>query len=133
MELINLTPHSVEVYSEDQFIGLEQVNPTTWVANSVEGEPIASFPSVGCLRIQTQTVEGDVLEGGIPTVKTEYGELTGVPEGLGENDLMIVSLPVQSMAKQADPLLASRMVAPYKVVRSTENGSIVLGCMGFTY
>ncbi|NCO32088.1 hypothetical protein GW891_04945, partial [bacterium] len=34
MTIINLTPHGVQVYNEDQFVGLEQVNPTTWVADS---------------------------------------------------------------------------------------------------
>lgn len=132
MTFINLTPHSVEVFREDQFTGLEQVNQTTWVADGVEGKPVAEFRPEGLLRISTETVDTESVEG-IPMVATEYGELTGVPENVGENDLLIVSLPAKSMATAACHSLAKKMVSPYKVVRSRENGSLVLGCMGFTH
>jgi hypothetical protein len=66
-------------------------------------------------------------------VATEYGELTGVPEGVTQDDRLIVSLPAKSTAVAAGHPLAGQMVSPYKVVRSRGNGSLVLGCMGFTY
>lgn len=132
MAVINLTPHSIQVYAESQFVNLEQKNPTTWVADGVQGQPLAEFESQGCLRITTNTVPTDSVDA-IPMVATEYGELTGVPKAVSEEDRLIVSLPAQSMAKSARFPLASQMVAPYRVVRSRENGSIVLGCMGFTY
>ena len=130
MTIINLTPHGVQVYNEDQFVGLEQVNPTTWVADSVEGNPILDLPSVGSLRISTATVDGDPIDG-VPIVETTYGELVGLPTDYIDQ-FMIVSLPCQSMAKQSGHNLASKMLAPYKVVRLRSNTSQVLGCMGFT-
>ncbi len=129
--IINLTPHSIEVYSESQFVNLEQTNPTTWIADSVDGEPIAAFPSMGSARIAVTTVEGNPIDG-IPTVTTQYGELTGIPETVVVDDVLIVSLPTKSMAEQSGNPLAKQMVTPYKVVRSRENGSLVLGCMGFS-
>lgn len=132
MSFINLTPHAVQVFAKTQFVGLEQVNPTTWVADGVEGKAIAEFASEGILRISTNTVEAADIEG-IPMAATEYGELIGVPEGVSESDRLIVSLPAKSMAVAAGHPLAKQMVSPYKVVRSKENGSLVLGCMGFTY
>ena len=132
MSFINLTPHAVQVFNEAQFVGLEQVNPTTWVADSVEGAAISDFESAGVLRISTETVEQLPVDG-VPMVATKYGELTGVPEGVMQNDRLIVSLPAKSMAVAAGHPLAGQMVSPYKVVRSRENGSLVLGCMGFTY
>lgn len=132
MSFINLTPHSVQVFDEAQFAGLEQINPTTWVADSVKGEPIADFKSAGVLRISTETVELNPVKG-VPMVATKYGQLTGVPEGVTPDDRLVVSLPAKSMAQAAGHPLAGQMVSPYKVVRSRENGSLVLGCMGFTY
>lgn len=78
MAVINLTPHSVEVFNADQFINLEQTNPTTWVADGVNGDPIKSYPSSGMLRISTSTIDANPVDG-IPAVATSYGELTGVP------------------------------------------------------
>jgi hypothetical protein len=137
MAVINLTPHAVQVYAEGQFINLEQVNPTTWVADGVEGVPLAEYPSHGVARISTKTTpveswDKDLHKTGCLFVKTEYGEATGIPEDLDYSETLIVSLPMQSMAKAAGLGTAHLMVSPYKVVRSRENGSLVLGCMGFT-
>lgn len=133
MAFINLTPHSVEVYLENAFEGLKQVNPTTWVADSVYSEQaIGIFPSQGSARIATSTIDKGMVDL-IPVVATSYGEAQGIPDNVSPDDVLIVSLPMQSMAKASGHPLASQMVAPYKVVRSAENGSVVLGCMGFTY
>ncbi len=137
MKVFNCTPHAIQIYSPADFVGLEQVNPTSWVADGVEGEPIAEYhPEDAPVRIATKTVAA-TIPGVIhvlgEVVATEYGELTGVPEGFNPlQDWLIVSLPAQSMARQAGHPLASRMLAPYKVVRSRANGSVVLGCMGVT-
>lgn len=131
MAILNLTPHSIDVYAEGNFVNLEQVNPTTWTAEGIKGEAIASFPSVGSVRVQVKTVEADPLEG-IPCVKSLYGEIEGVPD-CTNLDTLIVSLPSIAMAKAAGMPIASQMVAPYKVVRLASNTSQVLGCMGFTY
>ena len=127
MAYINLTPHEVSLYSESQFLGLEQVNPTTWIADGVEGDALDAIPSEGCARISTSTqhIQGVLY-------RTTYGEATGIPSEPGK-DLLIVSLPMQSMAKASGHPLASQMVSPYKVVRLRSNTSQVLGCMGFTY
>jgi hypothetical protein len=135
-KFINLTPHSVQVYDLYQFKGLKEINPTTLVADGVEGDPILDLPSEGVARISCDT-ERDGSHDGIPMFKTEYGELTGItPEhclaSLSEDVRFIVSLPTKGMAQQAGHPLASRMVSPFRVVRSSQNGSIVLGCMGFT-
>lgn len=132
MRVINLTPHSVQVYAESQFVNLEQTNPTTWVADSVVDNPLAEYKSEGLARISVSTkpVES-VLPGEI--VATSYGEATGIPENVEKGDVLIVSLPMKSMAVASGHPLANQMVSPYKVVRSRENGSLVLGCMGFTF
>ena len=133
MAYLNLTPHSIEVYTENDFEGLKQTNPTTWVADSVYTEqPVAVFPSAGVARISTTTVELPNGPGDIPMVSTSYGDATGIPEDVGPDDVLIVSLPMLSMAQASGHPLAGQMVASYKVVRSAANGSVVLGCMGFT-
>ena len=133
MTIYNLTPHSIEIYNEGMFVNLQQVNATTWVADKVEGLPLQSFPSDGVARLATSTevIQHPILGGQI--VKTQYGEITGLPENVQPEDYLIVSLPLQSGAKASGHPLAGQMICPYKVVRSRENGSMVLGAMGFTF
>lgn len=129
--IFNLTPHSIDVYPEDAFVGLVQVNPTTWTAESViEAMCYKVYPSVGSCRIKTSTVEIHAIDG-VPSVATEYGALEGIPYKATLEDTLIVSLAAQSMAKASGSEWATTMVAPYKVVRLASNTSQVLGCMGF--
>lgn len=132
MTILNLCQHSFDVYNESQFGGLEQTNPTTWVADSVEGEAILSLTSIGSIRIDTKTVEGEPVEG-IPTVKTLYGEAVGIPDNVSSTDILVVSLRTQTVAKAANHPLANQMASPYKVVRLRSNPSTVLGCMGLSF
>ncbi|MFQ3619170.1 MAG: hypothetical protein SNJ57_19470 [Cyanobacteriota bacterium] len=132
MKVINLTPHTVQFYAETQFVNLRSTGPTVWVADGVEGDPIAEFESSGSARIATSTVEGESING-IPTVRTHYGEAVGLPESVDPGDVLIVSLPMQSMAKSSGHPLASQMAAPYKVVRLASDTSKVLGAMGLTF
>ena len=132
-DFINLTPHSIEVYPASSFSGLEQVNPTTWVADCVDKtQAIATYESQGVARIQTTTKELQAINE-VPMVTTTYGEATGIPSGFYRDTKIIVSLPMQSMARASNHPLANVMVAPYQVVRQKDNGSVVLGCMGFTF
>jgi len=132
MAIINLCPHSFDVYNESQFVNLEQTNPTTWVADGIEGEAIVSIPSSGSIRIATSTIPSVDIKG-IPTVITKYGEATGIPQNVNHGDVLVVSLPAQSMAKAANHPLASQMGSPYKAVRLRSNTSTVLGCMGLSF
>lgn len=130
--IINLCPHKVDFYPEAAFQNLEQLNPTTWVADSVdESKLMQSFEASGTARISTKTVPANDVDG-IPCVTTQYGELTGFPE-IHEGDVYIVSLPTQSMAKASGHPLASVMASPYKVVRLRSNTSNILGCMGLSF
>jgi hypothetical protein len=131
MAIRNLTPHSVDFYSEAAFEGLEQLNPTTWVADSVSDDALLSVESEGMLRISTSTTESEPISG-IPAVVTVYGDVTGVPDNVCPDDVLVVSLPALSMATAAGHPLAGQMMAPYKVVRQRGNTSTVLGAMGLT-
>jgi hypothetical protein len=129
---INLTPHSIAVYAENAFSGLTQTNPTTWVADvCYDDQPVGLFASEGCARITTETVELEQGPGNIPMVATEYGDAVGIPD-CDDDDILIVSLPMLSMMKASGHPRASQCVSPYRVVRSSENGSIIFGCMGFS-
>jgi hypothetical protein len=132
MTIINLTPHNFDVYAESSFVNLERVNATTLIADSVEGNAILSLPSVGSIRINTTTVEGEPING-IPTVVTKYGDAVGIPEGVQPEDVLVVSLQALSMAVASKHPLASQMTSPYKVVRLRSNTSIVLGAMGLSF
>ena len=132
---INLTPHDIDVFTESAFTGLIQINQSTWVADSVfPGQSIGAFPPAikGGARIATKTIALPQGPGDIPLVATEYGEAVGIPDNVKPEDILIVSLPMLAMMKAASHPLAGQCVSPWKVVRSTGNGSQVLGCMGFT-
>lgn len=131
MAVLNCTPHTVAVYPESAFVRLEQTNPTSWVADGIKGAPLIEYPSHGVIRIATRI---NPVKLPIPGthVQTYYGEVEGIPATATLEDWLIVSLPTQSMARQAGHPLASKMLAPHKVVRNRANTSEVLGCMGFS-
>lgn len=132
MSVINLTIHSVQVYKPEQFIELEQVKPTTWLADGVEWSPLRDYPSSGYeARIAVSEKVTQEVDG-VPCVETTYGEVTGLPQDLDPEATLLVSLPTASMAKSAGHPLASRMVSPKGVVRLRSDTSVILGCMGFT-
>jgi hypothetical protein len=129
--IYNLTPHSIDIYPEDAFVNLIQKNPTTWVADSVDKVLRKVYDSHGTARIAVFTEPCEAIDG-VPSVFTVYGDALGIPANIQPEDVLIVSLPMQSMAKASGHPLSSQMVCPYKVVRLAANGSVVLGCMGFT-
>jgi len=135
MKIINLTPHSISFFKESQFLNLASTNPTTWLADAVEGEPIESHESQGVARIATSTIEIDPIinRDVIPAVRTKYGELTGIPEGVKPDDILVVSLPTQSAAHASGHPLAGQMASPYRVVRLRTDTSVILGAIGLSF
>lgn len=133
MTIRNFTPHFFDVYAQSQFVGFEQVNPTTFVADGVEGDAILSLPSEGSVRIATSTQELGVDASGVPAYKTVYGEASGFPLDLNDGDVVIVSLPVVSSLNASGSPLAKYAASPYKAVRLRSNTSQVLGALGYTH
>lgn len=129
MTIINLTPHAIQVYAQESFEGLEKTNPTTWLADSVEGQPLLLVESSGMARVKVATVDADPIDG-VPTVTSQYGEIEGLPE-FQDGTFYVVSLPTVSAAI-ANGRTTADLLTPYQVVRSRANGSLVLGCMGFS-
>lgn len=97
---VNLTPHSLNIHTGN---GVVTIAPSGEVA-----------------RVATVSVEADPI-GGIPTVTTSFGEVTGLPEPV-EGTLFIVSGMVASAAPREDVL------SPGDLVRD-ESGRPV-GCQG---
>lgn len=132
MNYFNLTPHPISVFNTSQFINLQQINATTWVADSVDGDPILSLDSVGIVRISVSTkIIGNV--GGVEFHATTYGDIVGLPDNIHADDVLVVSLPTVSNAKASGHPLAKQMVSPYGVIRLASDTSVILGCQGFTY
>ena len=129
----NYMPHSFDVYAKEQFVNLEQTNPTTWIADGVEGLPIVSVSSQGSVRMSTSTQQLGVDSDGVPVYNTVYGEASGFPTDLNEGDVVLVSLPVVSMMKASGHPLQTFVASPYNAVRLRSNTSQVLGAMGYTH
>lgn len=99
MRIINLTPHTIKLQTED---------------GTTEFEPSGK---VG--RLNTYTTEPE-LENGIPFVSIEYGEPKGIPNQL-ENTLFLVSRPVFENVDRQD--LIAPDTSPDSAIRDT-NGNI---------
>ena len=83
MQIRNLTPHAVRIVDE-------------------QGSLLAEFPSEGAARAeQRDTPQGDLLIGtaAVPTVRTEFGGLIGLPDP-EEGVLLIVSNILVQAAKE---------------------------------
>ena len=108
MNVINLTPHDVRVYDND--------------GNVV----IMTYPSAGVARArQTDVHVGDL--NGIPVVKTEFGEVVGLPEPV-EGTVFIVSLITANAAK-AYGRTTDDLLVTSKPVRDGQKQ--VIGCRAF--
>ena len=97
---INLTPHTLNVHAN--------------------GDVVSIAPSGEVARVATVSTDADPV-GGIPTVTTAFGEVTGLPEAK-EDVFLIVSGMVASAAPRTDVL------SPGDLVRD-ENGRPI-GCRG---
>ena len=132
MSFINLTSHSIQIFDKENFVNLVETKPGSLVADSVEGEPILSVASSGEARIAMKTELLPSMDG-VQMFKTEYSDLIGIPEGISEDDILIVSLATKSNTNASGHPLAKQMVSPYRVVRLTSNTSQILGAIGLTY
>lgn len=97
---INLTPHALNIHTPDGVLNLA--------------------PSGGVARVATVETPG-LPVGGVPTVSTSYGEVTGLPSPT-EGTIYIVSGMVASAAPRGD------VMSPGPLVR--DEGGRPCGCQG---
>lgn len=88
VKVVNLTPHEIVVFSQD-------------------GVELARYPASGTVaRVTTsEKVVGEL--GNVPLVKTEYGEVVGLPEEPEPETYYVVSILV-AQAIQSNPELYSK-------------------------
>lgn len=125
MEIINLTPHTVALYSQSDCEEVTQGKYKTLVLK--EGaEPKCTYPSAGVARASAVKAEvrnlsiGDLL---VPVNVTIYGEPEGLPEPV-ENRYYIVSAITAQAAKDRKDLLIVD-----STVRDSEGR--ICGCTAF--
>ena len=105
MELVNLTPHAVNVYGQDGKTLLASIQPTAPAA-----------------RCKQEAVCVGALDG-VPVYRMEFGEVENLPEPQ-EETVYIVSRLVATAANRAD------VYCPGAAVRD-EDGRVV-GCIGLS-
>ena len=109
MNLINLTPHQVDIVLED--------------------ETIIHIPASGTIarcKEYPEQISAALYDGAIiPLYTTHYGDITGLPDP-EEGTLYIVSLLVAQAARERLDL-----VSPAMTIRD-EKGAII-GCRGLSY
>ena len=125
MEIINLTPHAVVLYSQSDCEEVTQGNYKTLVLK--EGaEPKFVYPSAGVARASAFKAEvrnlliGDML---VPVNVTSYGEPEGLPEPVEGRYYIVSTLTAQAAVDRKDLLIVD------STVRDGE-GRIV-GCTAF--
>lgn len=101
----NLTPHDINIVSQD-------------------GSPVATIPYSGTVaRVRQTTVPAGTIDG-IPITRSEFGEVTGLPEPQA-GIYYVVSLATAKAAAHRDDLLVTN-----QAVRD-EHGNI-LGCQSLS-
>ena len=105
MELVNLTPHAVNVYGQDGKTLLASIQPTAPAARCKQ-------EAVCCGRV-----------GGVPVYRMEFGDVENLPEPQ-EETVYIVSRLVAAAVRRAD------VFCPGAAVRD-EDGRVV-GCIGLS-
>jgi len=133
MDFINLTPHALNIHTTEGVFTLAPSGTVARVATvNTAAAPVditrtaAHGECGGCGEALTSSGEGCRCEEidtpwSIPTVKTSYGEVTGLPEPV-EGVIYVVSGMVASASPRED------VMSPGDLVRD-ENGRIV-GCWG---
>ena len=110
MKLVNLTPHTLNVYAADK---------TT---------ELFSVPSSGTVRVATtELVVGDL--NGVPVVKTEYGACEGLPAPEDGTTYIVSILVLQALNGTRNDVVAPN-TSPKAAVRSADGK--ILGVTGFT-
>ena len=125
IEIINLTPHAVSLYSQSDCVEVTQGNYKTLVLK--EGaEPKCMYPSAGVARASAVKAEVDHLEIGdlvVPVNATTYGAPEGLPEPVEGRYYIVSTLTAQAAVDRKDLLIVD------STVRDGE-GRIV-GCTAF--
>lgn len=103
--LKNLTPHTMNLYNADKELII-----------SILPEPVAARCSV------TRDKIGEVDE--VPVYVTRYGEVTGLPDGNGEDTYIVSLLVAQAVPERLDVL------SPGELLR--DEGGQPIGCIGLT-
>ena len=125
MEIINLTPHAVALYSQSDCTEITQGNYKTLVLK--EGAtPKCVYPSSGVARASAFKAEvrnlliGDML---VPVNATTYGAPEGLPEPVEGRYYIVSSLTAQAAKDRKDLLIVD------STVRDSEGR--ICGCTAF--
>jgi len=100
MEFINLTPHTLNIHTDDETIDL--------------------VPSGEVARVEITNSPGDAV-GGLPVAVASYGEIVGLPDPK-ESTIYIVSGMVEAQTSRAD------VYSPGELVR--DGAGKPIGCKG---
>lgn len=125
IEIINLTPHAVALYSQSDCEEVIQGKYKTLVLK--EGaEPKCTYPSAGVARASAVKAEvrnlllGDLL---VPVNVTIYGEPEGLPEPVEDRYYIVSAITAQAAKDRKDLLIVD------STVRDSEGR--ICGCTAF--
>ena len=100
-QILNLTPHAIDIYRD--------------------GEVIRTIYPTGLARCNS-TEQSEEFIDGIPVIKVEYGDVTGLPEQQPGIYYIVSSITAQAAARSG----RTDLLVPSKLVRDDWNA--VIGC-----
>ena len=98
--IVNMTPHPVMIIDQT-------------------GNVVRRFESAGQIRLASQTVTREAIEG-IPTTSTVFGQAVGLPEATAGTYYIVSQLVKSAMPERSD------LLVPAEVVRDSDGR--IIGC-----
>ena len=120
-DIVNLTPHSVTVYSADDCQEVTKGSYKSLVLK--EGtQPMVTYPSQGVARAACSKEQVDVINN-IPVYATSYGEPEGLPPAREDTFYIVSALTAQAAKGRKDLIIIDG------AVRNAEGQ--IIGCTAF--
>ena len=124
MRIVNLTPHSINIISPDDYTSNPAIRKLVAKADVT---PVAQIPSSGVASASINTVEAESING-IPTVKKEIVGVDELPV-FEEDTIYIVSALYATAYKRIHPDADVKLYTVADPVY-TEDGRTILGSKG---
>ena len=147
-QLLNFTPHQLNIYAPTQLIALERVRPGLWLADGVSvdsADHYPIYPEAIPLRVSGEPVAQEPLQlesGEIPVYALEGKAIEGLSKALriiaeaeqsGEPVFIVVSRETKTAAMQMSLPIAAKMLLAHNIVRDRNDQRVVIGALGLIF
>lgn len=125
MNIINLTPHSISLYSSSD-VEEQIINNYMTLVLKEGAQPLAVYPSQGVARATSRKVIIDRIEVNgvqIPVHHTAFGKAEGLPPATYDTYYIVSALTAQACPDRTDLIIVDSTVR--------DNNGRIVGCTAF--